>query len=227
MKKTLAIFSLTCCKGCLNEGIYSASAFRSILELYEIIDGSKIKDDWQRYNIALIEGTPDDEQAVKLLRQIRKHCDIAIAIGSCANLGGVQSERNLMPKKLIDEDEVRPISDIIRVDYTIPGCPISPDELRQCLVDLYWNKKFTLPDLPVCFECRQKNNGCFLEKQKPCLGPITRMGCHSTCIDHGQSCYGCRGNIADPNIDKLKEILSNFADKDQIENLLTFYGKSK
>lgn len=227
MKKTLALFSLTCCKGCLGEGFELSLDLMEITNFYHLSTPNSPEDDWTTFDIGLVEGNPENEDQIKLLHKIRKYCKTVIALGACANLGGVQSQRDYQPKKLIHKERVKTVSEIIKVDCSIPGCPINKDELNRCLMDLYWGKKFLLSDLPVCFECRQKNNDCFLRDLKPCLGPITRGGCQSVCIDHGQSCFGCRGRIADPNVEKLEEILHPSESENEINNLLLFYGEDR
>jgi sulfhydrogenase subunit delta len=139
-------------------------------------------------------------------------------------MGGIQSNRNKLPKKLIDKGSIKNVAMIIKVDYFIPGCPINKEELYRCLMDLYWGRRFTLPDLAVCFECRQNANNCFLKKNKPCLGPITRMGCNSVCLNNGQPCRGCRGIIPQANIEKMMESLHQIVGEEEAENLLSIFG---
>jgi coenzyme F420-reducing hydrogenase gamma subunit len=139
-------------------------------------------------------------------------------------MGGIQSQRNRLPKKLIGKAPTRSVSDVIKVDYTIPGCPISQKEAISCLLDAYWGKVFTLPDVAVCFECRQNENQCHLKHDRPCLGPITRAGCNSACVNGGEICFGCRGPIEQANFKKMRQILDPVLEEQEIENLLTVYG---
>lgn len=226
MKKTLGIFSLTSCEGCEFEMLNHYEKFNELLSFFDIKNFRLGQEDsWPGdMDISIVEGNPDGEEQIKLLRHIRKISRIIIIIGACAHLGGIQSERNRLPRKLIDKDPTRTVSDIIKVNYTIPGCPIRHEELFAALMDIYWGKNFTLASLPVCSECRQNENACFLRHNKPCLGPITRGGCNSICINKGEACLGCRGLIEQPNILKLKETLSVMISGEEIENMLTFYG---
>jgi len=225
-KKTLAIFSLTCCEGCQFELLSFYDHFNELLKFYDIRNfrlgqGENLPGP---FDVALIEGSPDSGKQIDFLKEVRKKTKVLIAIGSCAHLGGIQSERNRLPKKLINKDHVLSVPEVVKTDYILPGCPISHTELYRCLMDIYWNKIFTLPDLGVCFECRQNENKCLIKNDKPCLGPISRAGCNSVCINAGEACFGCRGPIEQANFPKMKEILGTMMDEEEIENWLTIYG---
>jgi coenzyme F420-reducing hydrogenase gamma subunit len=225
-KKTLAIFSLTCCEGCQFEILKSFDDFEKMQNLYEFSNFRLGQEDNVSgpYDVALVEGTPESEREIKLLKNIRKQSKTLVAIGSCAHMGGIQSERNWMPKKVFSKDHVQTVSDVVKVDYVVPGCPILHQEIYKCLIDIYWNKIFTLPDVGVCFECRENENVCLIKQGKPCLGPVTRAGCNSVCVNGGEMCLGCRGKLDQANFHKLREILGTMISDDEINNLLKIYG---
>lgn len=219
MKKSLAFFTFNCCGGCQKTLTDDFEYMEKIQKYYDISNNTAGVID-----IAIIEGSIDTDEQKKNLRKIRKNSKMIIIIGACAHLGGVQSQRNNLSSKLIHAPLIRKITDIIKVDYIIPGCPISKDELTHCLLDIYWNKSFSLPDLAVCFECHQNGNDCLVKNNKPCLGPITRMGCNSACINAGEICLGCRGQIpAEANNEKLKEILHPMIGEEKTNKTLSFY----
>jgi coenzyme F420-reducing hydrogenase gamma subunit len=225
-KKTLSIFSLTCCEGCQFELLSFYDHFKQLLKFYDIKNFrlGQSENLPGPFDVALIEGSPDSEKQIKILRQIRKQAKTIIAIGACAHMGGIQSERNRLPRNIIAKDHIKSVSNIIKIDYTLPGCPVSHTEMVNCLIDVYWDKVFTLPDYGVCFECRQNSNKCLLKNDKPCLGPITRGGCNSICINAGEGCLGCRGPLDQANIDKMRNILEPMLENEEIENWLTIYG---
>jgi len=226
VKRSLAIFSLTCCEGCQFAILKSYDNFEKLQNFYQIKNFRLGQEENLPgpFDVALVEGTPESEREIKLLKNIRKSAEIVIAIGSCADLGGIQSERNRLPKKYIGQDNVKTVHDVIKTDYTIPGCPIEQKELFKCLLDIYWDKVFRLPSVGVCFECQKNQNECLLKKGIPCLGPVTRAGCNSVCINGGEACLGCRGPIPQANFHKLREILETMLDENEINNLLTIYG---
>lgn len=226
VRKSLAIFSLTCCEGCQFELLSFYEHFQKLLQFYDIKNFrlGQQENFPGPFDVALIEGSPDSEKQIKFLKEIRKQANTVIAIGACAHLGGIQSERNRIPKKIINKNTVVPVSQIIKVDFTVPGCPVSHTELIKCLIDVYLDKEFLLPDRAVCFECRLNENECLIKKGKPCLGPITRAGCGSICPNFGEACLGCRGPMEQSNFDKMKDILGTMMDEKEIENWLTIYG---
>ncbi|MFA7253698.1 MAG: hypothetical protein WC107_04020 [Patescibacteria group bacterium] len=224
MRKSLAIFSLTSCEGCQFEMLNSYEEFSKLLDYFDIKNfrlGSNKKEEGP-YDVAIVEGSPGSKEQIEHLKKIRKESGIIIALGACAHLGGIQSERN--GKEFTKTDKVKTVPEVIKVDFIIPGCPIRHEELYKCLLDIYWGKEFTLPDLAVCFECRQNENECRLKNRKACLGPITRMGCNSVCVNNGEACLGCRGPIPQPNVKKLKQILDTMVEREETENLFTIYG---
>ncbi|HLC43612.1 MAG TPA: hypothetical protein VJK08_00580 [Patescibacteria group bacterium] len=166
----------------------------------------------KNFDLAIIEGHPSTDRQIDLAKTIRRHAKIVIAVGSCAHIGGVYlNKEKTLPK-------------IIRIDHIIPGCPPDQTELARCLMDLYWGKIFRLPDLAVCFECRQNENDCLIKMNKLCLGPITRGGCNSICINNGEACLGCRGLKPDANIKKMSEILKPILSEPEIEKTMSIFG---
>ncbi len=225
-KKTLAIFSLTCCKGCQFELLKNYTDFNQLLNFYDLKNfrlGQEINLNGP-FDVALIEGTPESQHEYKLLHEIRRETKIVVAMGACACMGGIQSQRNRLSKKLIDMTKVKPLNEIIKINYYIPGCPINNKEAIRILTDLYWDKKIKISDTSVCFECRLNGNNCLIKQGKPCLGPITRAGCNSICVNGGEACLGCRGPLPQSNFFKMKEILGTMMSKKEVDNWLTFYG---
>jgi NAD-reducing hydrogenase small subunit len=110
-------------------------------------------------DIGLIEGSVCNSENVHVLREFRENCNILIAFGACAITGGLPSQRNHldvgqclkdvycdrpnMGNQIPNDrelplllDKVRPINEIVRVDYFIPGCPPSGDAIWKFLTDL-------------------------------------------------------------------------------------------
>lgn len=226
IKKSLAIFSLTCCEGCQFAVLKSYDDFLKLQNFYQIKHFRLGQDDNfpGPFAVAIVEGTPESARETKLLEKIRVSSKIVIALGSCADLGGIQAERNRLPKKFIGKDKVKTLQQIIKIDYTVPGCPIDHNELFRCLMDIFYGKIFRLPTVAVCFECRENGNPCLIKEGKPCLGPVTRAGCNSICINGGEMCLGCRGALPQANFLKLREILGTMISDNEIDNLLTIYG---
>ena len=226
IKRTLAIFSLTCCEGCQFAILKSFDNFEKLQNFYQIKNFRLGQEENLPgpFDVALVEGTPESEREIKLIKDVRKNAKIVIVLGTCADLGGIQSERNRLPKKYIGREKVKSIHQIIKIDYIVPGCPIDHKELFNCLLNLSAGKIFRLPTVGVCFECRENQNKCLIKEGKPCLGPVTRAGCNSICVNGGEMCLGCRGALPQANFHKLREVLATILDEEEINNLLTIYG---
>jgi len=89
-------------------------------------------------DIAFIEGavaSPEQEKQVQDIRNISKK---VVAVGSCAVVGLPAGQRNtfneeqhqhidFLVMKFGASPKVKKVSDVIKVDVEIPGCPMSPN----------------------------------------------------------------------------------------------------
>ena len=110
-------------------------------------------------DIGLIEGAVCNAENVHVLRELRSHCKILVAVGACAINGGLPAQRNHLDvadilQKVYEDmpgtqshvpndpelplllDKVYPVHEVVRIDYFIPGCPPSGDALWKYLTDL-------------------------------------------------------------------------------------------
>jgi len=88
-------------------------------------------------------------------------------------------------------------------------------------------KPYIVPNYSVCVECKMNENVCLYEKDQECMGPVTRAGCNSWCINNGNRCYGCRGLVDKPASDAAKDILQKYGLKaEEILNSFTLYNDS-
>ncbi len=136
------------------------------------------------------------------------------------------------------------LSDIVDVDYFLPGCPPAPHQVKAVLLAI---AKGDLPpkgsvvgasELTVCDDCRrtktekkikrfyrpfeiiQDPERCLLEQGILCMGPVTRSGCGVRCPDTGQGCRGCYGptaNVADQGVKFLSALAAIIDSKDPEE----------
>lgn len=213
-KKTLATLSLTGCGGCLFELTQPEYLNEKVGRFFDILDIKQLSNpELDRIDLAVIEGYPQDATDIKLLQKIRAKSDFVLIIGSCAINGGIEKLKAKLPKKILDSDKIKKIPDIIRIDGFVLGCPPQLDEIENSVMDVFWDKIHRLPDLAVCFECKQNGNECLLRKNHPCLGPITSAGCNSICLNYGGVCIGCRDNKSDSNFEKMQEIIKSLSEK--------------
>jgi len=163
------------------------------------------------YDIALVEGsitTPEDAARILALRE---QTTTLITIGACATAGGIQALRNWAdveafkqvvypsPQYIRSLSTSTPISEHVRVDFELWGCPIDKGQLLRVITDLVAGVQPRLPADSVCLECKLRGNVCVMvAKGIPCLGPVTRTGCGAICPSMGRDCYGCFGPVEGP-----------------------------
>ena len=172
-KPKVATTSLAGCFGC-HMSILDID--ERILDLIELVDFDKspiddIKEFTGRCTVGLIEGGCANEENVRVLRDFREHCDILVAVGDCAIMGGIPAMRNTIPLgECLNEaylngptvhnpagtiprdselplllDRVYPCEEVVKIDYSIPGCPPPADAIWQALVALLTGKPIELP----------------------------------------------------------------------------------
>lgn len=118
-------------------------------------------------------------------------------------------------------DTVLTLDDVVDVDYYMPGCPPTVEQINQFLdiVTKHLTEGTPLPpkgtviasDKTLCDECGRKKQvkvvdriylpfeididpeKCMLEQGVICLGPATRAGCGAKCLKANQPCRGCMG----------------------------------
>jgi coenzyme F420-reducing hydrogenase gamma subunit len=171
------------------------------------------------YDIALVEGSITTEHEVERIKDIRSQANILIALGTCATAGGIQALRNFTDadnyaKKVYDHPEFlnylktsKPLSEYVKVDMELWGCPVNKAQVIEVIVALLNNRKPNLPVYPVCLECKRRGTICVIvDKGIPCLGPGTIAGCGAICPAFGRGCYGCFGPATQMNFESLSEI---------------------
>ncbi len=83
---------------------------------------------------------------LKILRKLRESCRDIVAVGSCACVGGITRfcRGNQIPQAY--HMTFVPVSEVIKIDYAIPGCPASVEILKKFL-DAYsrGNSKYLIP----------------------------------------------------------------------------------
>jgi F420-non-reducing hydrogenase small subunit len=137
-------------------------------------------------DILLIEGGIRNEENRELAEVLREKAGFVIAYGSCAEFGGIPGLGNLHDIKDLQEEayinscstvnpdgiipsesvphlesRVRPLSDVIKVDAALPGCPPKSEVIAQVLLALVAGETPEIPDNNLCDVC---------EREKPPMG---------------------------------------------------------
>ena len=242
MKPRVAFFDFASCEGCQLNVI---NLEEKILDLISIVDVVTFREAMTErtddYDIAFIEGSINRPMDEEKLKKIRANAKILVALGACAHTGGINKLRNQWPvedvKKevygdadiegnpLFDAFQTKAIDECVKVDFYIPGCPIDRNEFARFVTQLAMGRTPKLPNYPVCVECKKNENICVFEYGQFCLGPITRAGCNSWCINNGNVCYGCRGMVSNPNKKGAMDVLEKYnIPVDLIVNKMNMYN---
>jgi NAD-reducing hydrogenase small subunit len=160
-KIKVATTSLAGCFGCHMSFLDIDERILQLVELVEF-NRSPLTDikECGPCDIGLIEGGVCNADNVHVLREFRNNCKILVAVGACAINGGLPAMRNTIPLEdclresyldsvgvenpQIPNDpelplllaQVHPIHEVVRIDYSLPGCPPSADVFWQFLTDL-------------------------------------------------------------------------------------------
>ncbi|MBN2030164.1 NADH:ubiquinone oxidoreductase [bacterium] len=215
-KKDVGLYGFTGCNGDQLTIIHSEDKLLDFWQSVHIKSFSLAKsdNDDSDLDIALVEGSISNQEQAEHMKEIRKRSKKLIAIGNCACYGGVQA-MELGSKgwdqrfrkvygdaffELRTPIESKPIDVFVDVDFYIPGCPINADQFFYCFAHLIQDHVPTIPDHPVCAECRWRENDCLLLKGILCLGPLTASGCNAVCPSHNLPCLGCWGPVEEANV---------------------------
>jgi len=111
-------------------------------------------------DIGILTGAVNLTNHEEVALRMRERCKILVALGDCAVFGGVVAMRNFfkleealarayIETESTDEDgkipdspqlgiptEVRPVSNVVKVDLCIPGCPPDADVIYEVLSEL-------------------------------------------------------------------------------------------
>ena len=235
-KIKIGSFDFTCCEGCQLQLANKEDTLVDFLNLLEVVNFREISSyRGEDYDIALIEGAISRQDEVERLKRIREQAKVLVALGTCACFGGVNQIKNKFEiedvvREVYGDDPVetlpvRKISDVVKVDLEIPGCPVSKEEVEKVVVDLVTGAEIKFPKYPVCVECRRNINTCVFDLGLLCLGPITRAGCGAVCTTGKTGCIGCRGPAEEANYEEFRQVLKEhgFTPREARERI-DFYG---
>jgi sulfhydrogenase subunit delta len=221
LKPKVAFFDFASCEGCQLTVVDSLQTHLELLDTVEIVQFREaMTEKGEDYLVAFVEGSCTRKSDEERLLKIREQAAVVVALGACAHTAGINALKNLQPslsgvRQYVYGDKwewyetypARPISAVIPVDAIVPGCPIDRVEFLDVVKKLLLGRKPSIPDYPLCVECKLKENVCLFDKGGTCLGPITRAGCGAICPTYGDGCEGCRGPIPNPNENAMKDVL--------------------
>ncbi len=144
-------------------------------------------------------------------------------------------------------DTVKALDQVVEVDYYIPGCPPTPELIKEAMMMVLDDRlppkgnvlaekkalcdtcsrrdskpdKLRITEFKRVYETAWDPTKCFLEEGIICLGPTTRGGCGARCINANMPCRGCFGptdNVRDQGA-KSSSFLASIIDMTDEEAL--------
>ncbi|MDM8535938.1 protein kinase [Desulfobacterales bacterium HSG17] len=244
-RATCAILPLTGCFGCQ---VNLLDLHEDFQKLYKKLDVrfSYLMDikEIPKVDIGIVEGCVANFDNQAKLEKLRDSCETLVALGTCACFGGIPGLRNFhgindviqraylqsestvklgtipdSPEIPSMTDNVHPLSDIVKIDYKIPGCPSPPHMVLETIDHLIKGTEPEIPTHTLCYECTRTRKEmlnprrefiadkinpimelekidpetCFLEQGVLCMGITTRSGCNARCLKNNIPCQGCMG----------------------------------
>ncbi len=237
-KLKIGIISLTSCEGCQIAILALGQRLLALSNKVDFLEFPYLEDNpWpKKFDIAFIEGTPITKKQVETLKEARKRAEALVVLGNCAALGGVQEIKNYRDKdkiirgiykqkKGIANPEIKEVDNFVKVDFTIPGCPINAEEFLNILNQLIKGKKPKIKQISVCQECRRAGKPeCYLMQKKVCFGPWVLGGCGAPCPKNDLLCLACRGFKNNADLKAMQAMLGKFSSQKELENKLEIFG---
>ena len=136
--------------------------------------------------VGIVSGSVRNEEHKEVLLEMRKKCQILIALGTCATNGGIPALINMYSNEELNKfvycdspttdcaepptenippllDKCYALDEFVDVDIYLPGCPPHPDWITAAVLALLEGKtEFKMPERSVCDTCptiRERKKG--------------------------------------------------------------------
>ena len=162
----IATVWLSGCSGCHMSFLDQDERLIALAQKINLVHSpiADIKDFPENVAVTLIEGAVANEDQKAMLKKVRSRTQVLVSLGDCAVTGNVTALRNgwphsdqavleraygdssnlqaqiptEVPKLLI---HARPLHEVVKVDYFIPGCPPDADLIHYVLTELLAGRK--------------------------------------------------------------------------------------
>ncbi|MGH9538058.1 MAG: hypothetical protein ACRD3H_09040 [Terriglobales bacterium] len=213
-KPKLAVWKFASCDGCQLSLLDCEDELLALTQKIDIANFMEASSAVVRgpYDLSLVEGSITTSHDAERIHQVRRWSKFLVTIGACATAGGIQALRNFKdvkefvsivyarPEYIATLNRSTPISDHVRVDFELRGCPINKQQLVEVISAFLNGRKPNTPPHSVCVECKQRGTVCVMVAHgTPCLGPVTHAGCGAICPSYARGCSGCFGPMESPN----------------------------
>ena len=170
--------------GCTGDGMSLTENYdilsTLLTDMVDIVYGTTLVDLWEmpEMDLALVEGSVclQDEHSVKELMEVREKSGLVCAFGSCAMTGCFTRYGGQLAQP--KHESFVPISDLIKVDCAIPGCPASPEIIAKVVVALINGDMDYLQPMLDMAAC---NLACGCDLQTNVVSKALCTGC-GTCV---------------------------------------------
>ena len=166
MKKVkVATVWLDGCSGCHMSLLDMDALIISLAQKIDVVYGPLV--DTQEFpedvDITLVEGAVSSQDDLSRIQTIRQKSRLVISLGDCAVTGNVPAMRNSVPtnkllqriyvegaeiNKAVPTDRVpallktvKPVSEYVKVDYCLPGCPPPAKNIMTMITNLLEGRK--------------------------------------------------------------------------------------
>jgi sulfhydrogenase subunit delta len=137
-KMKIGLFSLTCDEGCMVTFLEILNTkYFEWKDIVEVKYSKLLKTDnkLSGIDVAFVEGAVSTAEEEAFAKKIRKNSKFVVALGSCAATGSPSNFRNFFDEKTMEVigkhmekfgymEKVSPLTEIIKVDDAVPGCPM-------------------------------------------------------------------------------------------------------
>lgn len=216
----LAVFKFASCDGCQLQLLSCEDELLTIADKVDIVHfleaSSRVEPG--PYDITLVEGSISTRADRERIQSIRRQSRYLITIGACATAGGIQALKNwgdrneflrcvyARPEFISTLSTSTAISDHVKVDFELRGCPINRHQLLEVIQARLNQRRPELPVHSVCLDCKRRGTVCIAVAQDvACMGPITQAGCGAICPSYDRGCYGCFGPSVPANCESLSD----------------------
>ncbi|MGA2470403.1 MAG: oxidoreductase [Solirubrobacteraceae bacterium] len=223
-RPTLAVWKFSSCDGCQLSLLDCEDELLAVADHVDIayfIEATSAVMEGP-YDVSLVEGSIATPHDAERIQEVRRQSGALITIGACATSGGIQALRNFgdvdeftkavyaTPDYISTLRTSTPISDHVKVDFELNGCPINKHQLLEVVGALLTNRRPRVRAHSVCVDCKRRGSVCVMVAHgTACLGPVTHAGCGALCPAYDRGCYGCYGPMETPNTASLSRQMAH------------------
>jgi len=177
----LAYVQLAGCCGCL---VSLADTYERLLEILDAVDlvyCQTLMDEREvpSCDVCIVEGAVclNHEHMVEEVKEIERKADTIVALGACAATGNFMRHSRGNQRGRPTHEAFVPVTEVLDVDYAVPGCPPSPETIETFLVLLLEGKEELLKPFA---ELAKKTSYCGCDLMEEIINKSMCMGC-GTC----------------------------------------------